>query len=526
MNYFYPKDNRSFQWFHYNNVWCKGFIFNKEGNILWEKDLCRYFNCNSEEHFTEKLTHANGSFSVVLQNDSETFAAVDNLRTFPIFYRENHQSLTISDIPDSLMISGDKSVVDARSISGFRACGFVPGNNTLYRDIKQLRGGEYLVSNSEKKAQIKPYYSFAKFQDATINKPEEQLIRIIYDVFSRYYNLIKNRQIVIPLSGGFDSRLIVSLLKEFDHQDVICFTYGNKNNEEVTISEKVAANLGFPWYHIPFEKDKNSNFPDSETFLEYYPYASRYTSMFFMQEFFPVKYLKDHKLISKDAVFIPGHSADFLAGSHLNNEIIKATSLDRIAQLIYDKYFAFIPQPPKVRKALQNDVLNIIIKNNNQKKLYSVFEDWVMKERQSKFIVNSSRVYNFFDHEFYHPLWDLKLIDFFKGLPVEYREDKYLYNQAVRNHFFKKYAIDFAAYKKASSKLKMLTSIKSIIKSFLPASFNYNRMKKADTINYAEITDLLNQNMRNKKLPVHYPVNDFNEVLIHWYLYNEIHTKL
>ncbi|MCF8332180.1 MAG: asparagine synthase C-terminal domain-containing protein [Bacteroidales bacterium] len=526
MNYFYPKDNKAFQWFCHDNVWCKGFIFNSDGNILQGIELCQYFTCDYEDQFRKKLNHANGSFSVVVLNDSITFGAVDRLRTFPLFFKENYQSITISDMPDSLMIAGDDSGIDPGAISGFRACGFVPGNNTLYRAIKQLRGGEYLVYQPFQKAQIKPYYSFAKSQDAANSNPEQQLINIIHDAFSRFYKLIKDRQAVVPLSGGFDSRLIVSLLKEYQHKDVVCFTYGKKNNKEVHISEKVAAKLGFRWYHIPFEKEKNNNFPDSKFFLDYYQYASRYTSMFFMQEFFPVKYLKENKHINEDAVFIPGHSADFLAGSHLNDEIFMANSLNRIAQLIYDKYFSFIPQSPKAKNALKTDILNLISRENDQKKPFSVFEDWVMKERQAKFIVNSSRVYSFFDHKFYHPLWDLKLIDFFGDLPVEYRKNKFLYNQVVRDHVFKKYDIDFAAYKKSPPKLKKLSFLKSLIKSFLPATINYNKIRKADTINYAEITKLLNQHLQAKKLPVHHPVNDFNEVLIHWYLYKEIYSKL
>ena len=49
-----------------------------------------------------------------------------------------------------------------------------------------------------------------------------------------------------------------------------------------------------------------------------YPYVSGLSSMFFMQEYFAVKYLKESHIIPDDSVFIPGFSGDVLAGSHLS----------------------------------------------------------------------------------------------------------------------------------------------------------------------------------------------------------------
>ena len=53
-------------------------------------------------------------------------------------------------------------------------------------------------------------------------------------------------------------------------------------------------------------------------FKEYYKFASNHISVFGTQDYFAVKYLHDNKIINDDAIFVPGHSGDFLGGSHLD----------------------------------------------------------------------------------------------------------------------------------------------------------------------------------------------------------------
>ena len=54
-------------------------------------------------------------------------------------------------------------------------------------------------------------------------------------------NIIKDANgatIIIPLSAGLDSRLIASGLKNFNYNNVKCFSYGLKNNYETLSSKK------------------------------------------------------------------------------------------------------------------------------------------------------------------------------------------------------------------------------------------------------------------------------------------------
>lgn len=67
---------------------------------------------------------------------------------------------------------------------------------------------------------------------------------------------IGNREIVVPLSGGLDSRTIVYYLKKLGCKNVICLSYGRKSSFEVKISKQVAERLGYKWILCEYTAQK------------------------------------------------------------------------------------------------------------------------------------------------------------------------------------------------------------------------------------------------------------------------------
>jgi len=80
----------------------------------------------------------------------------------------------------------------------------------------------------------------------------ERLDSIYKNVFSRLIESVQGRTIVIPLSGGYDSRSSAAILKKLGYGNVICFTYGRPESFEVQTSEKVAKDLGYKWCFINY----------------------------------------------------------------------------------------------------------------------------------------------------------------------------------------------------------------------------------------------------------------------------------
>ena len=63
-----------------------------------------------------------------------------------------------------------------------------------------------------------------------------ELKTITLNIFKKTLNEIGDRQIIIPLSAGNDSRLIASILKYLGAKNVKLYSYGTKGNFEAKIA--------------------------------------------------------------------------------------------------------------------------------------------------------------------------------------------------------------------------------------------------------------------------------------------------
>src|SRR5690606_22772637 len=60
-----------------------------------------------------------------------------------------------------------------------------------------------------------------------------------------------------------------------------------------------------------------------------------------------------------------------------------------------------------------------------------IFEKWDLKERQSKFIVNSLKVYEYHQLDSYIPMWDFELVRLFQSIPTKFRYKTAMYLDVV-----------------------------------------------------------------------------------------------
>ena len=118
----------------------------------------------------------------------------------------------------------------------------------------------------------------------------------------------KNKQIAIPLSAGYDSRFIISGLKQYGFRNIIAFSYGRKYNREAQIARIIAESLKVPWHYIPYTNKKLKAIRSSKQYKDYEAYADNITSIHFPQDFAAIKHLHDNDLISKDSVIVNGQS--------------------------------------------------------------------------------------------------------------------------------------------------------------------------------------------------------------------------
>lgn len=492
--------NYGYKWYSSNKVYVKGYLFDKNNNLLEKDSLINYFtNINNEEEFIQKLINTNGIFSVIIQMKDLILFAVDKTRTFPLFYIENNNKLYVSD--DTYNLKNLNNVqIDNISIDEYISTGYVTGRDTLLKNIYQVQSGEYI---SYKKNNLNRNFYFDYITKEIINKDfntlKNNFLNVLDNTIKRLIKFADGKQIVIPLSGGYDSRLIVALLKKHNYQNVFCFTYGNKDSFEVNISKKVAKELGYDWYFVEYNKKTIPyNYPNSENFQDYYKFASNHVSIFLTQDYFAVKYLYENNLIKNNSVFAPGHTEIFFG----DNQLVKK---DVIVKSIIERYYRL-----SKRKEFYNK-LNYLNEVNVPKKLYySVYNNFNLKEKQSKFTVNANRIYEFFGYKHSIPLGDSEIIEFFRVLPPAYKLNFKFYNKVILEEIFDNMNIGFRKQKERTWKRNIKNIIKKNLPIFLKRKLIHTQYN--DFNNFYLMHTPIQLEVNNK-----YSIVELNLLLAEWY---------
>ena len=254
--------------------------------------------------------------------------------------------------------------------------------------------------------------------------------------------LADGRQIVIPLSGGYDSRLIATLIKKSGHPNVLCFTYGSPRNRESIHSRVVARALGLPWHFVKYSEELWNMAWKAPSRLDYQLWASGLTSIAHIQDWLAVKVMQESGLIQADAVFVPGHSGDFVAGSHVPPIAFSGTSFtvddvsDHLMAAHYNLAGGARLTPERTRywkKRIES--VGGIADISLPWQFADACEYWDWQERQAKFICNSVRVYEHFGFSWWLPLWDLEFVRFWEEVPLALRRDRAWYVDFVQSCF-------------------------------------------------------------------------------------------
>ena len=136
--------------------------------------------------------------------------------------------------------------------------------------MHSLKAGELVIF----KENFYQYFHYYKYFGEIINKNLdeylEELSEVTVKIFKKMLKNIGNRQIIVPLSAGNDSRLVVSILKYLGVKNVKCYSYGSPNNFESSIARIIAKKLDYDWKFIPLTHTSEKKFYASKSYKEYF----------------------------------------------------------------------------------------------------------------------------------------------------------------------------------------------------------------------------------------------------------------
>lgn len=520
--------NEGLKWYKNGNIVVKGFLFDKKNNFYRDRKLVEYFsNVGDEKIFKQRVLEANGFFSVIIENENKLFAAVDRLRSIPLFYGQKDGELYISDCAFSVRDQANDLKIDSLSEIEFLRTGYVTGRNTLSGSVKQLEAGEYLLFDG-KQIYTKFYYIHLHGSYLNLSEAEyfDDLDSISEAVFQRLIKSAEGKTLVIPLSSGYDSRYIVSMLKKMHYKNVICYTYGRAKSYEVNISSEVAQRLGYQWYFIEYNREKWWDYFQSKKVAEYNLFSFNLASLPHVQEYIAIKELKEKSLIPPDSVFIPGFCGDLLGGSYVPNGYkLKSKDLmsNGIVDYIYKNHFNLgNPIQGSSIKLIKNHIKETLkcfpdVKNIDD--FISINEAWFTNHKVAKYLLNSLRLYEFFGFEWRMPLWDNEIIEYWYHIPNNQRINNKLYDRYLFNRIFKPQEIDLVI-KDSFFRIVYL----NILKKIFPLGFlNFMRKiymlipKKKIEVDYnafSELSTFYHRDLKSEKAIK--KTDDINQIFSKW----------
>jgi len=461
--------NNVFQWHCENGISAIGYLFTPAGKLYRDSELCTFFDSvETENDFLQKLLSANGNFSVIIQKEQSLWMAVDRFRYFPLFYRQKEGELLVCDEITGLFESDEPKEFEEKALLEFQALGCTLENRTLLKNAFQIQAGEYIIYDSSNIVRTFYHNCFSEINNIDFNEAKKQLKEILHNVGKRMSELMGERQVLLPLSAGFDSRLIAYLLKKEGIKNVLCFSYGKKEgNPEWKRSQTVAEKLGFQWFFIDYTQIDNLDYYKQKRFTDYYQYAAQYVNKFAFTQYFAVNHLIDEKKIQvANSVHLPGHGGDFLSGRHLQPYM---QNYQRLASIAKDlSIFGFhvgdlVQLTGKERKTIEKTIVSQL---TDFSPLFLNFDNWELKEREAKCVFTFNKLWEQQGIDSYMPLCDTELMDFFVSLPFEYRLNQKLYN-SVLTELFAEYDINFPQ-NKSNPKTVILRQIKNYIKRTIP----------------------------------------------------------
>ena len=257
------------------NLWLRGDIYSHKIERIIE--ICQNIK---EDDISSFLKTIEGHFALVVQKNDISFIAVDKIRSIPLFFIKIKNDFFIDCDPKNLVNLNDfDKSIDNNAILEIAMSGFTIGNKTIYKNLLTLKAGEIVFFKDNKYKYSNYFKYYGEIDNKNFEDYKKELSKITLSIFRKILSRIGDRQIVIPLSAGNDSRLVASVLKHLGAKNVKCYSYGTEGNFEAKIAKIISNKLGYEWKFIPLTHKSERKFYASDEFKLYLDYSETFCSV-------------------------------------------------------------------------------------------------------------------------------------------------------------------------------------------------------------------------------------------------------
>ncbi len=187
------------------------------------------------------LKDLQGNFAIAIYDRTKKvlYLARDSVGGYTLYYTLSGSTKWIAPRLKTLVPYHNKDL-DLVALRDYLACAFVPGERTIWRNVRELRPGIILRFPDQKKWYYWQPQENIIGEDQGLAWHGQKLRSLLETIMPEY--LPKNKPVGVYLSGGLDSSCITALASKFHHYPVHTYSihFGKESPNELEFSSLVA----------------------------------------------------------------------------------------------------------------------------------------------------------------------------------------------------------------------------------------------------------------------------------------------
>jgi asparagine synthase (glutamine-hydrolysing) len=469
----YLETHTVFPWYVGENGLFRGYVYDQNDNYLINEAAWQYVN----GQVNQKQYIINGAFIFVRSDANECTIISDQGRSFSLFFILQNNQWHVGD--DGWKMSDSLGLVkDEEQAFHFEAFSFCPDHATPWKGLSQIQANEVIVLKDNGELSVA---DGAVLPETALNFEQannQMMKRLLSEKIEGNY--------VIPLSGGWDSRHLLSNLIQHGVTNVVTYTYGNPESSEVKIAKSIAEKLQVNWHFVEYNPELLSQIMGGKG-RDFLHYASQGVSSPQEQEFFALLELTKNGHIKKGDVILPGYCGDLPAGSYVMTDVNPSDKAQprTIKRWLRDRHLVFA-RGSGVEDKLLKTLYSALEPSDDLSCLEwnALHERWFIREKVSKYVLNGLRTFEYFGIEWRMPLWDLEWLAYSYSCHFEQRRHRAHFKSQANELLFKPLGVPHLIHENPRS---WKSKVKSQIKDYIPTQWIQRwaklRIKTADLDN-------------------------------------------
>lgn len=375
----------------------------------------------------EVLAAHPGRLTAVRVDDTEVVLAQDRLRSWPLFWALQDGSdgaprLIISDDATTMRAALSDPRLDPRACQELLDAGFVSGSDTLLVGVHQSEQGAIVRIDRATGRARTVSHSLARFSEESdmVGDPEEFADLLLEALDGGMSRVLENLEalpgsprLVLPLSGGLDSRLLVAWLTLHGALDkAVAFTYGRPGTREVEVSRQVAEAVGLEWHAVDYVPAELREAWQTQEAADFLRCGYALGALPHVQDWYALRSLLARGVVRAGDVVLPGHT---IVGNMHDEHLLEGPAATRgqVAKAILIHHQELQGEQGRAyadpyRAGKVRDFLALWPFTGSPRDVQSILESYNVRERQTKYINNSVRAYEHLGLEWALPMLDVE----------------------------------------------------------------------------------------------------------------------